>query len=68
MEITADDLQIQLYSLYTTSTVVGTNASFDIMVKSNVLLKIPPAELFDSLVVEIKGQSIHSIYKLSLEI
>lgn len=67
MEITADDLQIQLYSLYTTSTVVGTNASFDIMVKSNVLLKIPPAELFDSLVIEIKGQSIDSNYILSLE-
>ena len=67
MEITADDLQIQLYSLYTTSTVVGTNASFDIMVKSNILLKIPPAELFDSLVIEIKGQSIDSNYILSLE-
>lgn len=61
MEITANDLFIELPSLLSSSTIVGSYGYLTVRIKPSVLLTTTPLMFYSSLSVAIHGQSWDSI-------
>lgn len=61
MEITANDLVIELSSLLSSSTIVGTNSYLNVRIKPSVLLTTTSLLFYSYLSIEIQGQSWHPV-------